>query len=115
MNIEELRNLCKSFPAVTEDIKWENHLCFNIGRKMFLITGLDQTPITASFKVDDEDFLELSTKKGFKPAPYLARYKWIHCSDINLLAEKKWKLYAGKSYSLIKSKLSKKILKELEV
>jgi len=114
MNIEDLRNICNSFPSVTEDIKWENHLCFNIGGKMFLIAGLDETPVTASFKVDDEDFAELSDKKGFKPAPFLARYKWIHCSDIQMLSEKKWKLYIGRSYSLIKSKLSKKLLRQAE-
>jgi hypothetical protein len=42
MQIEDLQKICKSFHGVTEDIKWENHLCFNVGEKMFLITAPDK-------------------------------------------------------------------------
>ncbi len=113
MNIEELRKICKDLPYVTEDIKWENHLCFNIGGKMFIIIGMDEIPVTASFKTDDEDFAALSMQDGFIPAPYLARYKWIHTSDINHLSMKEWKQVVAKSYNLIKSKLPKNILRDL--
>jgi predicted DNA-binding protein (MmcQ/YjbR family) len=41
MEIEDLEKICKSFKGVTEDIKWEDHLCFNVGNKMFLITAPD--------------------------------------------------------------------------
>jgi|SRR3954463_16306081 YjbR len=67
MNIEEVQSLCKQLPGVTEDIKWGSDLCFSVGGKMFLVTGLEQSPITASFKVTDEQFEELSAKPGFKP------------------------------------------------
>lgn len=114
MNIEELRKICTSLPGVTEDIKWENHLCFNIGGKMFLITGLDQVPVTASFKTNDDDFANLSTREGFQPAPYLARHKWIHISDINHLSIKEWKKLIKNSYEIIRSKLPKKIIAGIE-
>ena len=42
MNIEEIQNLCKQLPGVTEDIKWGNDLCFSVGGKMFLVAGLEQ-------------------------------------------------------------------------
>ncbi len=113
MNIEDLRELCTSFPGVIEDIKWENHLCFNIGGKMFCIAGLDQIPVTVSFKTSEDDFVRLSTREGFCPAPYLTRYKWIHTTDINNLSIKDWKKLIGNSYELIKSKLPKKILASL--
>ncbi len=114
MNVEELRKICTSFPAVTEDIKWENHLCFNVGGKMFFITGLEQIPITASFKTNDDDFEILSAREGFQPAPYLARHKWIHTSDINNLSSEEWKKLISNSYEIIKSKLPKKILSGIE-
>jgi predicted DNA-binding protein (MmcQ/YjbR family) len=114
MDIEVLREICFSFPGVIEDIKWENHLCFCVGEKMFLICGLDETPVTASFKTDPEDFEKLSSVKGFKPAPYLARAGWIHASDIRLLSEKQWKVLAKKSYQLILSKMPKKFRLSLE-
>ncbi len=113
MDIETLRLICKSLPNVTEDIKWENHLCFCIGDKMFLIAGLDEVPVSVSFKTDDEDYHKFSARKGFFPAPYLARYKWIHTSDINNAGRKEWESIVRKSYELIKAKLPKKIKNSL--
>ncbi|ESU22385.1 hypothetical protein FEDK69T_23700 [Flavobacterium enshiense DK69] len=113
MNIEDLQELCKSLPSVTEDIKWENDLCFCIGEKMFCVIGLNQTPTSASFKVTPEEFDELSFKKGFKPAPYVARYKWVLVEDITTLSPKEWKHYVTQSYTLVKDKLPAKIKKQL--
>ena len=64
MNIEELRTLCMSFPGTTEDIKWGDHLCFCVGNKIFLIAGLDQAPVTASFKVETDDFDGFACRDG---------------------------------------------------
>jgi hypothetical protein len=36
MNSEDLQGICEKLKGVTEDIKWEDHLCFNVGKKMFL-------------------------------------------------------------------------------
>lgn len=113
MNIETLRKTCLALPHVTEDIKWENHLCFCIGDKMFVVFAVDASPVSASFKASDEDFDKLSNKKGFKPAPYLARYKWIHVDDISLMSEKEWKQRIHTAYELIKSKLPKALQKKL--
>ena len=67
MTLEAIQQICKSFEEVTEDIKWEEHLCFNVGGKMFLITSPDLAPVTASFKVSAEDFDLLIEREGFKP------------------------------------------------
>jgi len=115
MEIEEIQKICKGFKAVTEDIKWENHLCFCVGGKMFLILGLDQQPTSASFKATDEEFAELSQREGFMPAPYMARNKWVHVDNIQRLTAKEWKQYAETSYNLVKSKLTKKLQKELGI
>jgi hypothetical protein len=45
MNIEEVQSLCKQLLGVTEYIKWGSDLCFSVGGKMFLVTGLEQSPI----------------------------------------------------------------------
>ena len=109
MQIEDLQKICKSFKGVTEDIKWENHLCFNVGEKMFLITAPDKVPPSATFKVTDEDFELLPEREGFSPAPYMARYKWIYVDDINRLNKKEWQGYLKKSYDLIFAKLPLKV------
>lgn len=113
MNLEELQQLCQTFKGVTEDIKWQDHLCFNIGGKMFLVVSPDSIPVSASFQVTSDEFDELSQKEGFVPAPYLAKYKWVHLDDINRLSKKQWQHYARQSYELKAAKLPKKIKTEI--
>ncbi len=113
MNTEDIRQLCQSLPAVTEDIKWGHDLVFSIGAKMFCVVGLDEVPVSASFKVTDDEFDEMSNRKGFKPAPYVAKYKWVFTEDINHLSKSEWKKYIRQSYDLVKSKLPAKIRKQL--
>lgn len=114
MTIEDIQLICKDLKGVTQDIKWEDHLCFNIGGKMFLITAPDAVPLSASIKVTDELFDELSEKEGFMPAPYLARYKWIWMDDIRRLSKRQWKTYIESAYRLVLSKLPAKTRKEFE-
>lgn len=113
MTIEDIQAICKKYRGVTEDIKWEDHLCFNIGGKMFLITAPDAVPCSASIKVTDEDFDEISAREGFMPAPYLARYKWVHMDDIRRLSKKEWAAFIDTAYHLVAGKLPAKTRKEL--
>jgi predicted DNA-binding protein (MmcQ/YjbR family) len=114
MDIEQLRKYCLSLPAVTEDVKWENDLVFSVGGKMFCVAGLD-SPLRFSFKVEDEEFEEISVRDGFTPAPYLARAKWVLLREPSKVYSNEWKQLVKKSYELIKSKLTKKTLKELGI
>ena len=111
MNIDTLRELCQSRPAVTEDIKWGHDLCFSVAGKMFCVASLE-APLTVSFKVKDEEFDELSTSPGLRPAPYVARYKWVLVEDVNQLSRKEWSHYVKQSYELVKAKLPKKLAKQ---
>lgn len=113
MAIEELQKICNGFPGVTQDIKWGDHLCFNVGGKMFLVTALDNIPVSASFKVNEEDFELLPHREGFIPAPYMARYKWVYVDDISRLGKKEWEQYLKSSYELVLAKLPAKTRKEI--
>ncbi len=113
MAISELREICLTFPGVTEDIKWTDHLCFNIGGKMFLVTSPDNVPVSASFKTSDEDFETLSNRQGFIPAPYMARNKWIFVDDIKRFSKREWEKYLKLSYSMIASRLPLCVQKEI--
>ena len=108
MNIELLQQICLSFPAVTEDVKWESNLCFCICSKIFCIANLEP-PHTFSFKVTEDEFDELSNSIGFKPAPYLAKAKWVLVVDSARLNRRDLEKYLRQSYELIKSKISKKM------
>jgi predicted DNA-binding protein (MmcQ/YjbR family) len=114
MDIEDLRGICTRLPHVTEDIKWGHDLVFSIGAKMFCVTGLDQSPVSASFKVTEEQFDEMSSREGFRPAPYVARYKWVLADDITVMPKAEWEKYIKQSYELVKAKLPAKVRKELD-
>ena len=114
MNIEILRSICLSFPAATEDVKWENDLCFCVAGKMFCVASLDP-PHSFSFKVTDAAFDELSGSEGFKPAPYLARAKWVFVTDPSKLSRQELTNYLQQSYDLIKAKIPKKQRKDLGI
>ena len=115
MNIEDIQNICKALPSVTEDIKWGDDLVFSVGGKMFCVAALNQSPTTASFKVTDEEFDEMCAREGFKPAPYVAKYKWVWIDDISKMNKPEWKKYIKQSYELVKAKLSNKIKKQLDI
>jgi predicted DNA-binding protein (MmcQ/YjbR family) len=108
MTLDAIQKICNSFPGVTEDIKWGDHLCFNVGGKMFLITSPDVSPVTASFKTSEEKFIELTEREGLKPSPYLAKHNWVYVDDISRLNSKEWKELLQLSYELVKAKLPKK-------
>jgi predicted DNA-binding protein (MmcQ/YjbR family) len=115
MNVDNIQVLCKKMKAVTEDIKWGNDLVFSVGGKMFCVVGLEQSPATASFKVKEEEFDEMCSREGFKPAPYVAKYKWVWMDNIDRLNKKEWEHYILQSYELVKDKLPLKLKKQFDL
>lgn len=113
MTIADVQSICNKFPGVTEDIKLGEHLCFNVGNKSFVFTAPDRVPVSASFKVPDEDFEEITCREGITPQEYIARYKWVHVDDINRISKKEWEFYLKQSYNLIAAKLPAKVRKGL--
>ncbi|MGK7389439.1 MAG: MmcQ/YjbR family DNA-binding protein [Candidatus Cyclobacteriaceae bacterium M2_1C_046] len=113
MNIEEIREYCISFPAVTEDMKWGDNLVFSIKSKMFCIISMDAVPLTLSFKANDEDFNSLPQNGNFIPAPYLARAKWLFIKDVSKVGDEQLKEFINHSYLLIRNKLPAKLQQEI--
>lgn len=112
MDVETLRTFCNALPAVREDIKWGNDLCFTIAKKMFCVVGLEP-PHRFSFKVTDEEFEEVSARDGFIPAPYMARNKWVSIEYPDRVKQKDWEYFVRQSYELIKANLTRKARVEL--
>jgi predicted DNA-binding protein (MmcQ/YjbR family) len=114
MDFDKIRKVCLSFPGATEGVKWEHHICFMVGEKMFCITTIDDGAEDVSIKVSDEDFDALTERDGIIPAPYMARNKWVRVERYKYLKPKEWEHYLRESYELIKSKLPKKIRESLK-
>lgn len=113
MDLDTLRSICLALPGVTEEVQWVDHLLFKVGGKMFCITSLENAGDT-SFKVPDEDFEILSTTDKYMAAPYMARNKWVKVIRPEAISTNEWKERVGISYQLIRSKLTKKMQKELD-
>jgi predicted DNA-binding protein (MmcQ/YjbR family) len=109
MTIEALQTISHQLQGVTENIKLGEHLCFNVGGKSFLFTHPDGVPPSASFKVSDEDFEEVSAIED----PYIARYKWVLVRDINSLTKNEWEHFIKQSYQIIAAKLPAKARKDI--
>ncbi len=105
MNLDKLRALCMSMPGATEGLKWEDHICFMVGGKMFCVTAASGG---ANVKVLPEEFDTLCDRDGIVPAPYMAHNKWVYIERFNALKPKEWEHYVHQSYELVRSKLSKK-------
>ena len=114
VTLEDIQSICRKMPGVTEDIKWGHDLVFSVGGKMFCAAAMSEVPVSASFKVEDESFDEISSRPGFRPAPYLAKHKWVFIDDISGMNKREWEKHLKKSYELVKSKLPAKIRKQLE-
>lgn len=112
MDFEKAKNLCRSFPGATEDIKWGADVVFSVGEKMFMVTGQD-APQGMSLKVEDERFLELTDRPGIIPAPYLARAKWVRVENAQALDDKEAAELLRRSYELVFAKLTKKLQREI--
>ena len=112
MNFEKAKDLCRSFPGATEDIKWGCDTVFSVGEKMFMVTGAD-APQGMSFKVEDDRFLELTDRPGIIPAPYLARAKWVRIENAGAVDDKEAAQLLRRSYELVFAKLTKKLQREI--
>lgn len=114
MNLELIRTYCLSLKGVTEDVKWDNDLCFCVAGKMFCVASLEGAP-KVSFKVRDEEFDPLCETPDVRPADYVARYKWVTVEDFDRFADSEWRHYIGQSYGLIAAKLPRKLREPLDL
>lgn len=112
MQLDDIRTFCLSLPGVTEDMPWEDHFAYKVGGKMFTITNTSN-PVTLSFKADSDSFADLVERDGVKPAPYLAKHKWVQVSDSHLLKPRELKACIKASYDLVLAKLPKRLQREL--
>ena len=107
MTLETIRAICRTFPGMTEDVKWGNDLCFCVGGKMFAAMDLNP-PHSIGFKCTPEDFGELTERPGVRPAPYLARAMWVQEEVLgSALTRADFERMLRSAYDLVAAKLPK--------
>jgi predicted DNA-binding protein (MmcQ/YjbR family) len=108
MNVDWLREVCLSFPGVTEQIQWGYDLLFKVGGKMFALTPLEPAPVCLSFKASPENFAELTERPNIIPAPYLARAQWVALQTRDALPPDELARLLRESYDMVFAKLPRK-------
>ena len=84
MSPAEFEAFSLSLPAATLTVQWGGSRVYKVGGKMFAVAG----PAAAggwSFKASDAAFEMLAAEGVGRPAPYLARAKWIRFEALDVL------------------------------
>jgi predicted DNA-binding protein (MmcQ/YjbR family) len=108
MNVDQIRELCLSFPYATEQITWGCDLTFRVSGKIFAVTVLEPAPVWLSFKCSPENFADLTERNGIIPAPYLARAQWVALETKDALPPDELAPLLRQSYDLVLARLPKK-------
>src|SRR5258708_31444767 len=106
MNVDSVREFCLAFPGATEKLQWGDALCFKVGGKMFSVLGLDDVRLT--FKCTPDSLAELMEREEIRPAPYLARYKWVMLDRLDALSTDELKEMIRQSYEMVVAKAPKR-------
>lgn len=114
MTPKQIDAYCARLPAATRTVQWEGVIVFKVGGKMFcLIAPPDHSVGRISFKCAPEHFEALSHARGFRPAPYLARAKWVSLDNPGILTPAETRAYLKRAHAVIASALPRKKQAEL--
>ena len=104
MDMDAIHVYCLSFPHATENLQWEDELCFKVGGKIFAMVGLGSVPQRLTLKCRPEHFAELTEREGINPARYVGRYKWITVSRPDALTDSELREAISSSYEMVAAK-----------
>ncbi|MGD0791218.1 MAG: MmcQ/YjbR family DNA-binding protein [Terriglobales bacterium] len=108
-DVEWIRRLCLSLPDTTENIQWDEGLCFKVRGKLFTIVDLSQGNLApVCLKCTPEKFDELLEIEDISQAPYVGRYKWILLANSNVLPSGELEALIRQSYDLVVARAPKK-------
>jgi predicted DNA-binding protein (MmcQ/YjbR family) len=102
-----------ALPGATMTIQWGDDHVYKVGGKMFAVLGGAVGRNGFSLKASDVAFEVLSESGRAKPAPYLARARWLHFED--LIAEDAGEVadWLKTAHGLIAAKLTRKARAEI--
>lgn len=114
MNYANLVSYCNTIPDAHSGIKWNSTLVFMVANKMFALFTLDSSerPTELWCKVDDDLFLSYTGQDGIRPAPYLARAKWI-ALERRAMSDAAAKKLLRRARDIVAKKLPKRVQSEL--
>ena len=111
MDREGVGKVCLALPAATLDHPFgDDHDAYRVGGKMFCMVGAMGC---ISFKVSDIAYEVLTESGHARPAPYMARNKWVNLPRIDDWPDDELAEHLITAHALIAAKLTKKRRLEL--
>ncbi len=92
------------------DIQWGDDQVYKVGGRMFAVTS---PAGGCSFKVTDIAFAALTQDGRARPAPYLARAKWVRFDDLAALDDAEAADWLKTAHALVAAKLTRAQRREL--
>ena len=103
--------VCLALPAATLDHPFsEHHDAWRVGGKIFCMVG-ERGGI--SFKVSDIAYEVLTESGHARPAPYMARNKWVNLPRIDDWPDGELADHLAIAHGIVAGKLTKKARREL--
>ena len=98
--------VCLALPAATLDHPFgDDHDAYRVGGKMFCMVGAMGG---ISFKVSDIAYEVLTESGRARPAPYMARNKWVNLPRIDDWPDDELAEHLAIAHAIVAAKLTKK-------
>jgi predicted DNA-binding protein (MmcQ/YjbR family) len=101
---------CRALPGVTAVVQWGVDQVFKVGGRIFAMAGPDGG---VSFKVSDIAYEALTESGRARPAPYLARAKWVRFDDLATLNDEEVRDWVASAHALVAAKLTRAQRREI--
>lgn len=107
MDRQGVGKVCLALPAATLDHPFgDDHDAYKVGGKMFCMVGGSGS---ISFKVSDIAYEVLTESGQARPAPYMARNKWVNLAQIDDWADDELAEHLAIAHGIVAGKLTKKV------
>ena len=107
MTPDAVEDFCRSLPGAAFSVQWGGAHVFKVGGKLFtILAGLSRGAPEAWFKTSDFSYILLIEQPGIRPAPYLARAKWV-AAALDALPPDDLQAYLREAHRLVLAKLTR--------
>lgn len=96
---------CLALPAATLSVQWGGSQVFKVGGRIFAVRGLGDGGV--SIKFSDIAYAALTESGRGRPAPYLARAKWVRFDDLAVLEAEEVRDWLARAHALVAAKLTR--------
>lgn len=103
---DELHAACMALPGAHMDVQWGDDHVYKVAGKMFCATNGAYSNL--SFKATDIAFEALTEAGRGRPAPYMARAKWVMLDDLAAQDAAEVGDWLKTAHELVAAKLTKK-------